>query len=459
MRIVIDLQGAQTKSRFRGIGRYTLSFTKALIREGSEHEFFIVLNGLLPNAIESIRQEFSDILPEGNILVWTAPGPISTVASRNTWRHRVAELIREAFIESLEPDLIHISSFMEGYVDNSVTSIGKFDKRTPVTVSLYDLIPLTNQKSYLDPYPPFKAHYLDRVDQLRKATRLLSISKFCKQEGLACLGLKDEAIVNVSSAVSSKFKPANDYPGRKQCFEKKFGICKSYILYTGGTDDRKNLPRLIAAFSQLPSDLRNAHQLVFAGKLLEVEIDKLRRARKSVGLTSSELVLTGYISDEDLIQLYSRCALYVFPSWHEGFGLPALEAMACGAPVIGSNASSLPEVIGNRDVLFDPMSVTDIADKIAKILSDKQFRKEIIYSGIVQSRCFTWKKSAKTALSEFEKIHRHRLSAQIDDNLSIEARLINSIAELDRKAPPNDLELARIANNILLNRRELKPGL
>ncbi|RLB66547.1 MAG: glycosyl transferase family 1, partial [Deltaproteobacteria bacterium] len=149
MRIVIDLQGAQTNSRFRGIGRYTLSFTKALIRNNSEHEFLLALNGLFPHTIQAIRDEFTGILPASAILVWHAPGPVSNLELGIRWRHSVAELLREAFFESLQPDVIHISSFLEGYVDSPIASIGKFDRKTPVSVSLYDLIPLTNPQQYL----------------------------------------------------------------------------------------------------------------------------------------------------------------------------------------------------------------------------------------------------------------------------------------------------------------------
>jgi glycosyltransferase involved in cell wall biosynthesis len=448
MRLVIDLQGAQTKSRFRGIGRYTLAFTKALIRNYGQHEFLLVLNGFFPHTIQAIHDEFEGILPPENILVWYAPGPVSNMALGNSWRHEVAELIREAFLESLHADLIHVSSFLEGYVDSAVTSIGKFDVNTPVSVSLYDLIPLTNPGQYLDPYPLFKSFYMGRVAQLRRACMLLAISDFCRSEGLQNHVAGERQIVSVSSAVGPEFQTVADYPGRRNYFEHTFGINKPYILYTGGADERKNLPRLLNAFAQLPRKVRDAHQLVFAGKLLDNEIDKLKRAARSARLKKNEFILTGYVSDQDLIQLYNRCALYVFPSWHEGFGLPALEAMACGAPVIGARSSSLEEVIDKEEALFDPYSQEAMTDMICRALSDEQFRQGLIEHGRAQSGNFSWDKTADRAMAALKVVSERDECKQQSHTID---RLIARIADLSTTQEPTDLELARIANCIERN--------
>jgi glycosyltransferase involved in cell wall biosynthesis len=446
MRIVIDLQGAQTKSRFRGIGRYTLSFTRALIQHNDQHEFLLVLNGLFAHTIQPIRDQFEGLLAAENILVWHAPGPVSNMALGNKWRHEVAELIREAFIESLQPDLVHISSFLEGYVDSAICSIGKFDTSTPVSASLYDLIPLTNPQQYLDPYPLFKAFYMSRIEQLRHANTLLAISDFCRTEGLQNLEVNERQLINVSSAVEPSFQRAADYPDRLSYFGETFGINRSYMLYTGGADERKNLPRIIQAFAALPEDMRRAHQLVFAGKLLSNEANKLKREAKSSGLKGDEFILTGYVTDQDLIQLYSRCVLYVFPSWHEGFGLPALEAMACGAPVLAARSSSLVEVIDNDDALFDPFSVTDMTLAITRALSDSEFRNALARHGIEQARRFSWEKTAHSALDAWSTIKRDRVAYAGDSDIM--ARLIDQLAKLPCNKEPTDLQLARIADCI-----------
>jgi O-antigen biosynthesis alpha-1,2-mannosyltransferase len=453
MRIVIDLQGTQTKSRYRGIGRYTLSFAKALIRNGSNHEFIVVLNGLFPHTISVIRKELEGILQESRIVVWTAPGPLSSMTIGNAWRHKVAELLREAFIESLRPDVVHISSFLEGYVDSAIMSIGQLDTRTPVSVSLYDLIPLTNPRQYLEPYPLFKQFYLNRVAQLRNANLILAISNFSRAEGIEHLELQAEDIISITPAVEPLFHYTPNHSDAELHRKNELSIFKPYVLYTGGADERKNLFRLIRAFAKLPDDVRNAHQLVFAGTLLKVEIDRLKREAKSAGLKDCDFILTGYISDEDLVALYSNCSLYVFPSWHEGFGLPALEAMACGAPVIGANASSLVEVIGYQEALFDPTSVSEISNKMASALQDSVFREELIKRGLENSKKFSWDASAQSAINAFERI----ASGQSMEPFSQEfqKQLITKISEVDKHYNATNSELARIAYHIDKNISEV----
>src|SRR5262245_14813847 len=121
MRIVIDMQGAQTESRFRGIGRYTMSFSQAVARNRGRHEIILALNGLFPGAVEPIRAAFDGLLPQENIRVWHAPGPVRESQPGNESRREAAEQIREAFLASLAPDVIHISSLFEGYCDDAVT--------------------------------------------------------------------------------------------------------------------------------------------------------------------------------------------------------------------------------------------------------------------------------------------------------------------------------------------------
>ena len=126
MRIVIDLQGAQTESRYRGIGRYSMSLAKSIIRNRGEHEIIIVLSGQFPETIDGIRAAFDGLLPRENICVWYTPGPVKKCEPDNTWRYEVAELVREAFLASLKPDIIHVSSLLEGYTDNAIISINSF---------------------------------------------------------------------------------------------------------------------------------------------------------------------------------------------------------------------------------------------------------------------------------------------------------------------------------------------
>jgi glycosyltransferase involved in cell wall biosynthesis/SAM-dependent methyltransferase len=404
LRIVIDMQGAQTESRFRGIGRYTMSFAQGIVRNSGEHEILLALSGLFPETIEPIRAAFDGLLPQENIRVWHAPGPVNEEQPGNDARRQVAELIREAFLASLQPDVIHITSLFEGYVDNAVTSIGRFDTHTPVSVSLYDLIPLINPENYLTPNPRYADYYFRKVDWLKQAACYLAISEYTKQEGEQYLPNQSKQFVNVSTAIDPQFQPQQIDAITQDTLFQKYSLTQPFILYTGGDDERKNLPRLIQAYAVLPASLRQNHQLLFAGKMSQGKIEKFQQTARAAGLSEDELLFTGYVSDQELIQLYTLCKLYVFPSWHEGFGLPALEAMACGAPVIGANTSSLPEVIGLDEALFDPLEVPSMAAKLQQALSDEVFLNRLRKHSLHRAKRFSWDETAKQAIISWEQL-------------------------------------------------------
>lgn len=201
MRIVIDVQGAQTENRFRGIGRHTISITKAIVRNCGEHEVFLALNGAFPDTIEPIRAAFDGLLPQENIRVWHAPGPVTEENAANDGRREVAELIREAFLASLQPDVIHITSLFEGYADDAVTSIGRFDRRTPVSVSLFDPTPLLSSEHHLKSNLRYTQYCSRKIEHLRHASLYLVTSEFSRQEDFAHLNLHQRNVVNISAAI------------------------------------------------------------------------------------------------------------------------------------------------------------------------------------------------------------------------------------------------------------------
>lgn len=402
MRIVIDMQGAQTASRFRGIGRYTLAFAQSVVRNRGEHEIILALSGLLPDTIEPIRAAFDRLLPQENIRVWHAPGPVHEQHRGNDGRRETAELLREAFLASLQPDVIHITSLFEGFVDDAVTSVGCFDTSTPVSVILYDLIPLLNSDHYLKPNPGYARYYRRKIEYLKRANLNLAISGFSRREAILALGIAEDQAIDIAAAIDGQFKAVTVDATTFRQIQQNFGITRPFVLYSGGSDERKNLPRLIEAYAALAGALRQRHQLIFAGKMPEGDIARLQQHARSVGLIENELLFTGYVSDDELVQLYNLCVLYVFPSWHEGFGLPALEAMACGAPVIGANTSSLPEVIGLEDALFDPLDVSAITKKMAQALTDEAFRTRLREHGQHQAKKFSWDETAKRAITGWE---------------------------------------------------------
>ncbi|MCI5223939.1 MAG: glycosyltransferase family 1 protein, partial [Candidatus Electrothrix sp. AR4] len=397
MRIVIDLQSAQsTFSRNRGIGRYSLSLTKTIIRNRGEHEILVALSGLFPETILPLREELDSFLPQSNIHVWHAPGRVNFIDENNNIRRKVAEYIREAFLITLNPDMVLITSIFEGYLDDVVTSIGMMPRKIPTASILYDFNPL------IDPPPCFnnvdvRRWYEKKIEHLRKSDILLSTSKFSREEGIACLNSSDEFTINISMASEKHFNPLSINHEKEHLVRIRYGLKKAYVMYTGGIDYCKNIEGLIRAYSNLPITIREKNQLAIVCSIQETDHIKLSELAKNCGLEPHEVVFTGYIPEEDLITLYSLCKTFVLPLWHEGFGLLALEAMSCGKAVIGANTSSLPEVIGVKDALFDPRNDQSITDKLMQVISDDDFRSQLEIHGLEQAKKKSWDKCAMTA--------------------------------------------------------------
>jgi glycosyltransferase involved in cell wall biosynthesis len=404
MRIVIDLQGAQGSNRLRGIGRYTLSVAKAILRNSGEHEVLLALNGLFPETIEPIRSDFYDLLPQNNIRCWSAPGPVSNLSADNDWRRMSAELVRESFLASLKPDIVLVTSLFEGLGDDVVTSISSLSLNVPTATILYDLIPFIHRRPYLE-NPVVEAWYERKLDHLRRSDYLLAISESSRQEGIRYLGFSEDVSVNISTAVDPQFKSQSISRKHEIGIRERYKLLRSFVMYTGGIDHRKNIEGLIRAYASLPKALRAQHQLAVVCAIQPLDITRLEDLAKKCQLKKDELVLTGFIPEDDLLDLYGLCKLFVFPSWHEGFGLPALEAMACGKAVIGANTSSIPEVIGRKDALFDPKNDEAIAEKLKQVLTDDTFRLELERHGLIQAKQFSWDKSARLALAGLEKLH------------------------------------------------------
>ena len=403
MRIVIDLQGAQSASRYRGIGRYSLSISKAIAKNRGSNEVFIILSNFFADTINEIKQEFKDIIPLQNIKVWNGIPPVKECEEENRSKREISEILREAFIKSLNPDIVLISSLFEGYVDNAVTSIKKFDKNSKVAVIGYDLIPYIHKEKYLID-TLYKNYYLRKIEYLKKADLILGISESSCSEIIEYLGIDKRKVVNISSAVDENFKPKKLSSEEKSALFKKFNITKKTILYApGGFDARKNFENLIEAYSALPKSIKEDYQLVILGKIDEGERARLLNFAKSKGVKKEGLIFTGYLLDDELVSFYSLCDLFVFPSIHEGFGLPVLEAMSCGAVVIGSDTTSIPEVIGCEDALFDPFDVKSITAKIKEAIQNTQLREKLLKHNKMQIEKFSWDISAKKVIEKFEK--------------------------------------------------------
>ena len=411
MRIVLDLQACQTSgSRNRGIGRYSMALCQAMARQARGHEIVIALTDRFPDTIDPIRKALDGLVHKKNIHVFNTIGPLAELDPANMWRARAAERIRENFIAGLSPDVVHVSSLFEGAIDDAVTSTGSSEDRFDTAVTLYDLIPLIYKETYLS-NPRMRDWYYRKLLALKNAELLLSISEHSRDEAIAALQVPSDHIVNISSAVDSVFRPRILSIEEAASLRSRYGFSKPFLMYTGGIDHRKNIERLIEAFAKLPGDIKAQYQLVIVCSISDDNRRRLGSLASEFGLGTTDIVFTGYVPEEDLVALYNACALFVFPSLHEGFGLPVLEAMCCGAAVIGSNTSSIPEVLGREDALFDPRDAAAIANKIHAALTDEDFKASLQRHGPRQAKQFSWDASAQRALDAFEHLHERRLQA------------------------------------------------
>ena len=401
MRIAIDLQGAQGENRQRGIGKYSLNIALGLARLRGAHEVYVVLNGGLPESIGAIREAFEGLLPQDHILVWNAPMPVEGTDPINLKRRYEAELLREAFLAALNPDWVFIVSHFEGQGGNAVTGVGSW-RRLRTAVVLYDLIPWIHADHYLAE-PQTKSWYYSKIDSLKRADLLLSISASTRTEAIEHLGFDVADVVNISAAVDSHFTPKRPTSQDMHRLAEVYNLTRPFAMYTGGIDHRKNIEGLIKSFALLPPAVRAAHQLAIVCHVNDEWRHRLAALIDSLGLEKQQVVLTGYVSDADLHLLYNACHLFVFPSWHEGFGLPVLEAMQCGKPVIAANLTSLPEAVGRDDALFDPFDLSDMAAKLERGLTDDPFRRSLAEHGLRHSKNFSWDATARRAWEALEQ--------------------------------------------------------
>ena len=243
--------------------------------------------------------------------------------------------------------------------------------------------------------------YLNRVvpRSVARADHVLADSEATRQDLIALYGTPPEKISVLHAGVDSRFQPVTD-PAALDAVRTRYGIGPApYVFSLGTVQPRKNYARLAEAFAQLGRpDLR----LVIAGGKGWLD-DPLYAQIDALGL-ADRVIFTGFAADDDLPALYSAAEVFAFPSLYEGFGLPPLEAMACGTPVVSSASSSLPEVVGEAGLLVDPTDVGALAEALARVLDDAGLRAELVQKGRTQARRFTWERAARELHAHYARL-------------------------------------------------------
>lgn len=399
MRLILDLFPCQTDSRLRGIGRYTLSLAKAMAANAGPHELRLLANGLYTGTTSLLRREFADLVAPGAYASYTH-SPLASHDSGNETQQQVASALVHTASQTLGADALLCASPFEGWSEQGI--VAQVHEGFPAGLKvaiLYDFIPWLFPEQHLDPAPAYKQWYGRRMAMLDQYDLLLAISEATRDDAIRLLGIAPERVVNISAAVDPVFRQL-DAQALNAIDISRFGIDRPFVMYTGNGDYRKNLSGMVRAYAMLPSALRGTHQLV----VNQVgNHEQFRQHCRTQGLRDDDVLITGHISDEELLALYNRCAVFVFPSLYEGFGLPVLEAMACGAPVLAADNSSIPEVVGRADLLFDARSPAAISAKIAHALQDPAWTAELRAFSLERASQFSWANCADAAWRAIEQ--------------------------------------------------------
>ena len=236
----------------------------------------------------------------------------------------------------------------------------------------------------------------------RRAAQIVTVSEYSRQDIIKTYGINPEIVTVTPEAAAQTFEQIKD-ENRLAEMKKAYGIERDYILSLCSIQPRKNLVRLIEAYYLL----RRSHpevklpQLVLAGKRAWLDNETMSAAQRDA--LSADIRFTGYVADEDLNALYSGATCFVYPSYFEGFGLPILEAMKCGTPVIAGDRTSIPEVAGEAALLFDPFDVQSLVEALKRILNDSDYRATLSARGLQRANEFSWQTTARLTLAVYEK--------------------------------------------------------
>ena len=377
MRIGIDYTAAARQGG--GIGRYTRELVAALLRQEAQNRYaiFAAVGGLDRDwRLEVAR--LRSLIPD---LQFRAL-PIT-----DDWLHRLWQRLRLPIPAEVITGPLDIF-----YSPDFVLPPTLHTTRTLLTV--HDLSFL----HFPDAFVPSLREYLARVvpRSVARADRVLADSESTRDDLIAHFGVPPEKVQVLYSGVDARFHPEKE-PGEQERLRDKYGIEPPYILSVGTLQPRKNYVRLIEAFASLP--LTNL-QLVIGGGRGWLYEDIFAEAEKH----GDRVHVLGFVDDTDLPALYRGAALFAFPSLYEGFGIPPLEAMACGVPAVCSNASSLPEVAGDAALMVDPLDTDGLAEAMSRALEDADLRRKMTDRGLAQAARFTWEAAARQLLDVFEAL-------------------------------------------------------
>ena len=369
MRIAIDARGINWY-KGTGIGTYTDNVLTQLLNIDEENYYHIYWSG---DDYERFNSQNSKII----------------MTSRKHHRFFQQNYI-PGNLQKEKIDIYHVPQNGIGLSENV---------RCKKVITIHDLIP------YIMPETVGKGYLLKFLKEvpeiIQYADAIITVSNWSKKDILKFFPIDSDKVFVTPLATDLKYKPL-DREWCRYMLEKKLSIKKPFILYIGGFSPRKNVRSLIMAFSRIYNSLNKDYVLVIAGSLRD-EGNSLKELCDKLQI-SSHVVFTGFVEEDMLPLLYNGAELFVYPSFYEGFGLPPLEAMSCGTPVITSNVSSIPEVIGDAGILIDPYDTSNLMDALVSTLNNETLKEQLSKDGLNRASQYSWKRTASETLNTYKKI-------------------------------------------------------
>lgn len=309
--------------------------------------------------------------------------PMDRPPVRIAWEQTVlpVELLREG------ADLLHALGFVSPLAWRGKTVVTVYDLSFLRFPEVYNRA----NRMYLGTFTP---------PSLRRADRVITISEDARRDVVELCGVAPERVTPILLAADERFHPAP--PAEVEAFRRRQGLPERFVLYQGTLQPRKNVEALVRAYALLRSQGSDDHILVLAGPR-GWQYEPIFELTRQLGLEGS-VTFPGFVPDDDLPLWYSSATVFAFPSRYEGFGLPLLEAMACGAPVVSSNASSLPEVVGDAGLLVDPSDVEGLCSALRRVLEDEPLRQALSAAGQARARTFSWRRTASETVQVYREV-------------------------------------------------------
>lgn len=371
MKIGIDARAANWY-RGTGIGTYTYQLINSINKIDNKNKYLLFMP----------EKSNCQIKFNNNVFLKN----ISNESSKEFWN----EVNIPNILKDNEVDLYHVPQ-------NGI-GLPKY-KNCPFVITLHDIIPYIMPETVGEVYLKLFSEQIPDIVSI--CDGIITVSNFSKEDIIKKFNFPEEKIFVTHLAAEDIYKPF-DKKISKKIIQENYHINEDYILYVGGFSPRKNIIGLIEAFSKLISKRKNNIKLVIAGKYGKSYIDYKQR---SIDLhIENDVIFPGYVSIEHLPFLYCASTIFVYPSFYEGFGLPPIEAMACGVPVVTSNVTSIPEIVKDAALLIDPRNIDDISYCIEKILEDKSLEEELIKKGFNRASELNWESTAKKTIDAYSKI-------------------------------------------------------